>query len=156
MYFRVSTVTAAVAAIALVAGASSASQAATGNVNLNISKGGVVIGGTNGTGTMRLRGRTYPLVVSGVSCCFTFGGSQAVLTGQIANVRRASDIEGSYSASSGGLTIGAGQQSIMLTNAKGAVLQLTGAQSGLMVNVDLGGMTVSLAPPAPRAARRRR
>jgi hypothetical protein len=155
MYFRVSTITAAVAAAALVAGLSS-SQAATGNVNLNISKGGVVIGSTNGTGTMRLRGRSYPLVVSGVSCCFTFGGSQASLTGSIANVRRASDIEGSYSASSGGLTIGAGQQSIMLTNAKGAVLQLTGAQSGLMVNVDLGGMSVSLAPPAPRMGRRRR
>ena len=156
MSIRVSTITAAVAAIALVAGASSATQAATGNVNLNISKGGVVIGGTNGTGTMRLRGRTYPLVVSGVSCCFTFGGSNAVLTGSIANVSRPSDIEGSYSATSGGITIGAGQQSIMLTNNKGAVLQLTGAQSGLMVNVDLGGMTVQLAQPAPRHGRRRR
>ena len=156
MYPRASSITAALAAAALIAGFSSSSQAATGNVNLNISKGGVVIGGTNGTGTMRLGRRTYPLVVSGVSCCFTFGGSQAVLTGQIANIRRASDIEGSYSASSGGLTVGAGQQSIMLTNAKGAVLQLTGAQSGLMVNVDLGGMTVQLAQPAPRVGRRHR
>jgi hypothetical protein len=116
----------------------------------------MVIGGTNGTGTMRLRGRTYPLVVSGVSCCFTFGGSQAVLNGKIANVSRASDIEGSYSASSAGATIGQGQQAITLTNAKGAMLQLTGAQSGLMLNVDLGGMTVQLAPPPQRVGRRRR
>src|SRR5262245_23403407 len=126
MYLRVSTITAALAAAALVAGLST-SQAATGNVNLTVAKGGVAIGATNGTGTMRLRGRVYPLVVSGVSCCFTFGGSQANLSGTIANVSRATDIEGSYSASSGGLTIGQGQQSIMLTNGKGAVLQLTGA-----------------------------
>jgi hypothetical protein len=156
MYRRVSTITAALAAAALIAGFSSATQAANGNVNLNISKGGWVIGGTNGTGTMRLRGRTYPLVVSGVSCCFTFGGSQAVLNGTIANVARASDIEGSYSATSAGATIGQGQQAITLTNSKGAMLQLTGAQQGLMVNVDLGGMTVQLAPPAPRVGRRRR
>ena len=32
----------------------------------------------------------------------------------------------------------------MLTNQKGAVLQLSGNQTGLMVNLDLSGMALSL------------
>ena len=35
-----------------------------------------------------------------------------------------------------------GPQAIVLTNQKGAVLHLFGTQTGLMVNLDLSGMTL--------------
>jgi hypothetical protein len=37
-----------------------------------------------------------------------------------------------------------GPQAIVLANQKGAVLELAGNQTGLMVNLDLSGMALSL------------
>ena len=152
MYSRLLTIIAASAAV-LLAGLAEA-PAATGTVQLRVVKGGVVIGGTNGTGILRFRRHSYPLVISGVGCCINIGGSEALLTGQIANIRRPTDIEGQYSAAGAGLTIGQGEQAITLTNPQGAVLQLRGPLAGLMLNLDLGGMTIVLARPGRMAAAR--
>ena len=136
---------AALAATVLIAGLPANASAATGTVNLTVSKGGVVIGGSSGTGTLRFKRRTYPLGIGGMSWGFTFGGSEARLAGQVANIRRPTDIEGTYSAATGGATIGnQGRQTIRLRNEKGALLELTGTLAGLMVNADVGGMSVRL------------
>jgi hypothetical protein len=145
MNLRLHATIAALAATALFAALSSTASAASGTVNLTVAKGGFVIGGSSGAGTLRFKRRTYPLVISGMSGGFTFGGSESRLTGKIANIRRPSDIEGSYTSATGGAAIGyQGQQSITLSNEKGAVLQLTGTQAGLMLNADLGGMSIQL------------
>jgi hypothetical protein len=145
MYPRLHWAIAGFAAAALVAGLPSSAPAATGAVALTVSKGGVVIGGSSGSGTLKFGRRTYPLVVGGVSGGFTFGGSEARLAGRIANIRRPSDIEGTYSTATSGATIGSqGRQSILLRNEKGAVLQLEGTLTGLMFNADLGSMTIRL------------
>ena len=146
MSFDLRTTIAMLAAGVLIAALPSQAPAATGAVNLTVAKAGVVVSGSNGTGTLRFKRRTYPLVISGMSWGFTIGGSEAQLVGRIANIRRPTDIEGTYSAAAGGATIfDQGQQSITLTNEKGAVLQLTGSLRGLMLNADIGGMTVQLA-----------
>ena len=44
-----------------------------------------------------------------------------------------------------GAAVGRGVSAIALTNEKGAVLQLTGRQTGLMVNADLSGLVLDLA-----------
>ena len=104
----------------------------------------ISIGGNVGSGTLTFRGRTYPLTVGGMSYGFTFGGSQTNLRGTVSNISRASDIEGVYGAAGAGATIIRGPQAIVLTNQKGAVLQLSGTQTGLMVNLDVSGMALTL------------
>ena len=64
-----------------------------------------------------------------------FGGSKTVLHGRVSNIRRASDVEGVYGAAGAGLAVGRGVRAIVLTNQKGAVLELSGRQTGLMLNV---------------------
>ena len=66
---------------------------------------------------------------------FTFGGSQTMLRGTVNNINRPSDIEGVYGAAGAGATVIRGPQAIVLTNQKGALLRLTGNQTGLMVNL---------------------
>lgn len=145
MNVRLHTALAALAATALIAGLASSASAASGTVNLTVAKGGFIIGGSSGTGTLRFKRRTYPLVIGGLSGGFTFGGSEARLSGRIDNIRRPADIAGTYSAATGGAAIGMqGQQSMTLSNEKGAVLQLTGTLTGLMVNADVGGMSIQL------------
>ncbi len=128
----------------LAAGLSSAARADSGTVRLSFIKAGWVIGGAVGSGTLTFRGRTYPVSVGGMSYGLTFGGSQTDLRGRVSNIYRPSDIEGVYGAAGAGATIIRGPQAIILTNQKGAVLELSGRQTGLMVNLDVSGIALSL------------
>jgi hypothetical protein len=134
-----------VALVAIVAaGISSPARADSGAVRISFIKAGVIIGGAVGRGTLTFQGRTYRLTVGGLSYGFTFGGSQTYLHGRVTNIVRPSDIEGVYGAAGAGATVIRGPQAIVLTNQKGAILELSGNQTGLMVNLDLSGMALSL------------
>ena len=128
----------------LAAGVSTDARADGGSVRISFIKAGWVIGGSFGNGTLTFQGRTYRLSIGGMSYGFTFGGSQTNLHGRVSNIFRPSDIEGVYGAAGAGATVIRGPQAIVLTNQKGAVLELSGNQTGLMVNLDLSGMALSL------------
>jgi len=129
---------------ALTLGIASPALADSGTIRLTILKAGWIIGGTGGSGTLTFHGRRYALDVGGLSVGFTFGGSKAVLSGTVSHIRRASDVEGVYGTVGAGGAIGHGAGAIVLQNEKGAVLELSGSQKGLMVNADFGGMAISL------------
>jgi hypothetical protein len=137
------TIAIALAAL-LAASLSSPASADSGIVRISFLKAGWVIGGNVGSGTLTFRGRTYPLTVGGMSYGFTFGGSQTNLRGTVSNIFDPRDIEGVYGAAGAGATVIRGPQAIVLTNQKGAVLQLSGTQTGLMVNLDVSGMALTL------------
>ena len=128
----------------LAASVSSQARADSGTVRISFLKAGWVIGGNAGSGTLTFRGRTYRLAVGGLSYGFTFGGSQTNLRGTVSNIVDPRDIEGVYGAAGAGATVIRGPQAIVLTNQKGAVLQLSGTQTGLMVNLDVSGMALTL------------
>ena len=120
------------------------SSAATGTVGIRIVKGGWFFGGQGGRGTLNFGGHTYRLRIGGLSAGLVFGGSVTDFTGTAANMRHPSDIEGIYSAIGAGAAAAGGVRGIKLRNSKGVVLSLSGAQVGLMLNLDLSGMTISL------------
>jgi hypothetical protein len=132
--------------IALVALAcsSSASFADSGTVRLTIYKAGWIIGGSGGGGTLYFRGRAYRLSTGGLDYGLVFGGSKTVLHGTVRNISRPSDVAGVYGAAGIGLAVGNGARAIVLTNQKGAVLQLSGRQVGLLANADLSGLAITL------------
>jgi hypothetical protein len=133
----------ALAAFASV-GLSSASHAESGTVSLTIYKAGWIIGGSGGGGTLNFRGRRYPLSAGGLDYGLVFGGSKTVLVGRVSNIYQPSDVAGVYGAAGAGLAVGGGARAIVLTNQKGAVLELSGRQVGLMANVDLSGLAITL------------
>jgi hypothetical protein len=135
--------TALVALVTLVT-ASSASFADSGYVTLTIYKAGWIIGGSGGSGTLSFRGRSYALSTGGLDYGLVFGGSKTVLRGRVSNISRPSDVEGVYGAAGAGLAVGSGARAIVLTNQKGAVLELSGRQVGLMANADLSGLAITL------------
>jgi lipid-binding SYLF domain-containing protein len=123
---------------------SSAAHADEGFVQLTIYKAGWVIGGSGGSGVLDFRGRRYGLSTGGLDYGFVFGGSKTVLRGRVSNIYRPSDVAGVYGAAGAGLAVGRGARAIVLTNQKGAVLELTGQQVGLMANADLSGLAITL------------
>ena len=131
------------ASIVLLAGLATA-QAESGTVTLTVYKGGWIIGGSAGGGTLNFRGKNYALSVGGIDYGLVFGGSKTSFRGRVSNINRASDVAGVYGAAGAGLAVGGGSRAIVLTNQKGAVLELSGHQVGLMANADLSGLAITM------------
>ena len=122
----------------------SSAYADEGFVTLTIYKAGWIIGGSGGGGVLSFHGRAYPLSTGGLDYGLVFGGSKTVLRGRVSNIWRPSDVAGVYAAAGAGIAVGGGARAIVLTNQKGAVLELSGRQVGLMANVDLSGLAITL------------
>src|ERR1700761_9438968 len=133
-----------VLALVAFAGLASAAHADEGYVQLTIYKGGWIIGGNGGSGVLDVHGRRYALSVGGIDYGLVFGGSRAVLRGRVHNIWRPSDIAGPYAAGGAGIVVGGGVRGILLTNARGVVLELSGTQVGLMANADLSGLAIGI------------
>ena len=115
-----------------------------GTVSLVIYKAGWIIGGSGGSGVLTFHGRGYQLSTGGLDYGLVFGGSKTVLRGRVHNIFQPSDVAGVYGAAGAGLAVGAGARAIVLTNQKGAVLELSGRQVGLMANADLSGLAITM------------
>ncbi|MBI3699280.1 MAG: hypothetical protein HY242_02380 [Afipia sp.] len=122
----------------------SSAQADSGTVYLTVYKAGWIIGGSGGGGTLTFQGRRYPLSVGGIDYGLVFGGSKTTFSGRVSNIYRPSDVAGVYGAAGAGLAVGRGARAIVLTNQKGAVLELSGSQVGLIANADLSGLAITL------------
>jgi len=115
-----------------------------GSISFRVVKAGFVIGGSAGTGTLNFHGRPYHLSIGGLSYGFTFGGSVINFHGSVSNIRGPGDVAGVYAAGGVGAAAGHGASAIVLTNQKGAVLTLTGRESGLIVAADLNGLAITV------------
>jgi hypothetical protein len=139
-----SAIRAALIALFALVGTSPVSHADSGDVTLTIYKAGWVIGGSGGSGILNFHGRQYSLSTGGLDFGLVFGGSKAVLHGRVSNISGPSDVAGVYGAAGAGVAVGTGKRAIVLTNQKGAVLQLAGWQVGLLANADLSGLAITL------------
>ncbi|RVA45905.1 hypothetical protein EN933_21935, partial [Mesorhizobium sp. M7A.F.Ca.US.001.01.1.1] len=122
----------------------SAAHADSGTIRFAVYKAAFFVGGSGGEGTLTFHGRRYPISVGGVSGGLAFGVSKTYFRGTVRHIKRARDVTGVYGAAGGGGALGKGAQVIVMTNDKGAQLELTGRQVGLQVNADLSGMSISL------------
>jgi hypothetical protein len=130
--------------LSLTAAFSSAAYADSGTISIRIVKAGFVIGGSAGSGVLHFHGRNYPLSIGGLSYGFTFGASETRFRGRVDNIRRPSDVEGVYGQAGAGAAVIRGAQAVALTNQNGALLTLSGMQTGLIVSADLSGLALSL------------
>jgi hypothetical protein len=126
------------------ASVSSVARADSGTIRISVLKGGWFLGASGGSGTLFFHGHRYPLSIGGIDAGLVFGASQSYLSGRVSHIFRPSDVAGVYGAGGAGAAVGVGVRAIVLTNGKGAVLELSGRQTGLMVNADLSGLAISL------------
>ena len=133
-------------ALMALAGASlaPAAYADSGTIRINVYKGGWFVGASGGSGILTFHGQIYALSIGGIDAGLVFGASQTSLHGTVRNISRPSDVAGVYAAGGVGAAVGRGVRGIVLTNEKGAILELSGRQTGLMVNADLSGRAISL------------
>ena len=121
-----------------------ASAAADGSIAFTLYKAGFIVGGSGGTGTLKVKGKSYPINIGGVSLGATIGVSKAELIGEVYNLKKPADIEGTYTAVQAGVAVAGGGKVAELKNSKGVVLKVKGKEVGLELALDLSGMGVSL------------
>jgi hypothetical protein len=133
-------------AVLALAGAAlaSAAYADSGGIRFSVVKAGFVIGGSAGSGTLSFHGRQYSLGIGGISYGFTFGASETRFSGTVTNIYNPADVAGVYAAGNVGAAVGVGAQAIVLTNARGVVLTLTGNSVGAIVSADLNGLAITM------------
>ncbi len=73
-----------------------------------------------------------------------FGVAEIKFSGTVSHLHSFGDIAGVYGAAGAGAVADHGRGAIVLTNPAGVVLDLSGQQTGLMFNIDLSGMAISL------------
>jgi hypothetical protein len=126
------------------AGVSSAAYADSGFVRLTVYKAGWFLGGSGGTGTLTFHGKVYPLAIGGLNAGLVFGASGTHFVGVVRHINSPADVAGIYAAANAGGALAIGAGATVLTNEKGAVLQLAGREIGLIADLDLSGMAIGL------------
>ena len=125
-------------------GLSTAAQADSATISFRVIKGGWFIGASGGSGTLYFHGRRYPISIGGLSAGLVFGASETRFHGTVSHIRSPYDVSGVYGAAGAGGAVGVGARMIVLRNEKGAVMHLYGRQIGLMANLDLSGLSISV------------
>ena len=137
------TQTAAVALLLLTVFAG-ACFADTGTVSVVFTKGGFIVDVGGGQGVLTFRGKRYPFTVSGMSLGLSIGASTSKFVGRALNLRRPSDLAGSYVVAGAGGAVAGGAGGAQLQNANGVILQLSGARVGAEVSAAVGGVTITM------------
>ena len=134
---------AVIAATVVLTGATLPAQADNGRVRIRITKAGFIIGVGGGEGVLNFKGRNYPFRVSGISGG-TIGVAHMDLIGTAYNLKRPTDLAGSYSAGSASVAVVGGAKVARVQNANGVVIELHGAQVGLELSLNVGGATITM------------
>jgi hypothetical protein len=114
-----------------------------GTVTIDLTSVAVGIGTTWGKGTLRYDGKAYSFSVSGMSLG-NVGIATATAVGNVYNLKKPSDLAGTYAAAGAGLTLAGGMGGITMRNDKGVIINLYTVQSGLQLNIGPQGFTIEM------------
>jgi len=103
----------------------------------------IVIGYTWGGGTLTFQDKKYPVEVDGFSI-LALGLTQATATGEVFNLNKLEDFNGTYMAASIEGTLGAGAGAATMRNQNGVVIQLFTSTQGLNLKLTPEGVRLSI------------
>ncbi len=105
---------------------------------------GFILGYAGGSGTLNFKGESHDLRIKGLRVGAAAGIAKASLTGEVYNLTKLEDIEGTYSAGAAAVAVAAGGKVWTLENSKGVIIKVRGKQRGLELALDMSGMSVKL------------
>ena len=112
-----------------------------GTVKISSKSIAVGIGVSWGTGTLIYKGKDYLFTIKGLSV-MDLGASRANAVGEVYHLTKMSDFAGRYAALEGGFSLGKGESSITMKNAKGVVINLEAATEGAQLTLAGKGLSI--------------
>jgi hypothetical protein len=114
-----------------------------GTVNISSKSVAVGVGVSWGDGTLTYGGKTYTFSLQGLSV-LDLGISTITSTGEVFNLKTASDFSGNYAAGEAGIAIAGGQNDVIMKNENGVVIRLHGTQQGVKFTLAPQGVAIKL------------
>jgi hypothetical protein len=112
-------------------------------LELTMGSAAIVLGYTWGSGTLTFQDKKHPVVVDGFSL-LALGLSQATATGEVFNLAKLEDFNGTFMAASIEGTFGAGAGATTMRNQNGVVINLFTTTQGLNVKVTPEGVRLNI------------
>jgi len=102
-----------------------------------------IVGGRWGSGKLRYGGHEYSLQVGGLSVG-AIGVSSYDASGDVYNLHRVEDIEGTYAALDASATVGVGAGVLDMKNGKGVEIRATSSSAGVKLSLAPSGLVIKL------------
>lgn len=130
--------------LSLLAGLAAA-QAKKPDATLTLSEGSVAvgIGYSWGKGTLSYKGKTYPVKVSGLAVG-EVGVTRASATGDVFDLKKLADFDGTYTAGAAQGTVGGGAGVSAMKNQNGVVIELKSTTQGANLKLAAEGIKLSI------------
>lgn len=116
-----------------------------GKVTITERQFGLVLGGSEGSGTLTFKGRQYPFKLKGLSAGLNVGISKMTAVGEVYALQKVSDFPGTYTKLEASVAVGGGVGGLRLQNENGVIMNLRSRTKGLDLNLgNVTGLTVTM------------
>lgn len=131
-----------VLALSMSVGAIAAAEKPDGQITIDETQFGFLIGGSVGDGVLNIDGVKHVFKIGGLAVGANIGFSKMSASGDVYNLKKLADFPGNYGLISGSVTAGKGVGGMTLRNEKGVTMQLQGTTEGLQFNISASGVNV--------------
>lgn len=114
-----------------------------GEVSIEATTVAAGVGFSWGDGTFRFKGKEYALKLRGLEVV-AVGISRISAKGDVYNLTNVADFPGNYMAVEAGAALIKGPAGLIMRNAKGVVINLKSAQTGVKLNLGPEGLNISM------------
>jgi len=101
------------------------------------------VGYSWGEGKLTYKGKTYPVVVDGLTVG-TAGVASIAATGSVTHLSKLEDFDGNYTAAAGGATVGGGAGGLVMSNQNGVSVSLHAKTRGVSLTAGVSGVKLSI------------
>lgn len=115
-----------------------------GEVSINETQFGFIIGGSVGGGELNFQGKKYAFKIGGLSLGANIGVSKVSAVGGVYDLTDISKFPGTYVKLDGTVALGGGVGNMTLKNEHGVIMTLKGTTEGLQLNAGASGVQVTL------------
>ena len=114
-----------------------------GTVEVNAKSVALGVGFSWGGGTLKFKGKEYAFSVEGLSLA-DVGYSTVSATGDVYDLKRVSDLAGTYAAMKATFALAGGKGDLTMRNGKGVFIHLRSAQAGTSISLGPSGVTIKM------------
>lgn len=114
-----------------------------GKVTITEKQFGLILGGSEGSGTLTFKGKQYPFKLKGLSAGLNVGISKMSAVGEVYALKKVSDFPGTYTKLEASVAVGGGVGGQRLQNENGVIMNLHSRTKGFDLNLgNVTGLTV--------------
>lgn len=114
-----------------------------GTVKIEIKEISAGVGVSWGTGVLSFQGKEYPFKIKGLNVA-AVGITKVEATGDVYNLKQASDLAGKYGAVAAGAALIKGPKGTLMRNTNGVVIDLKSVQKGIQFSLGVEGLNITM------------